>query len=197
LSAESVSPTPQERTRERILEGAKSAIARHGLAKVGMTDVSRSCGLSRGTLYRYFPTREKLLAELVARESDRFRGRLLAELGAAEPGADRVRAAIEHAARLTREHPVLQRLLETDSGFVLGVIRDQLPLIRTTVQELLGPVLEESSLVRSGVVRSSQLVDWTTRIMISAYLFPAAHPSEMAESLAAVHRALTLPRSDG
>lgn len=161
-----------------------------------MTDVSLSCGLSRGTVYRYFPTREKLLLELVARESDRFRGRLLAELEAAEPGAARVRAAIEHAARLTQEHPVLQRLLETDAAFVLGVIRDQLPLIRATVQELLGPVLEDSGLVRSGVVRTSQLVDWTTRIMISAYLFPDVHPTEMAESLAAVHRALTLPHSD-
>ena len=186
----------QERTRERILDGAVSAIARHGLAKVGMTDVSRSCGLSRGTVYRYFPTREKLLLELVARESDRFRGRLLAELEAAEPGAARVHAAIEHAARLTQEHPVLQRLLETDSAFVLGVVRDQLPVIRATVQELLGPVLEDSSLVRSGVVRTSQLVDWTTRIMISAYLFPDAHLTEMAESLAAVHRALTLPQTD-
>ena len=186
----------QERTRERILEGTRAAIARHGLAKLGMTDVSHSCGLSRGTVYRYFPTREKLLLELVAHESDRFRGRLLAELEAAEPGADRVRAAIEHAARLTQEHPVLQRLLETDAAFVLGVIREQLPLIRATVQELLGPVLEDSSLVRSGVVRSGQLVDWTMRIMISAYLFPDAHPSELAESLAAVHRALTLPPSD-
>ena len=46
------------RTRERILDGAMAAIARHGLSKLGMSDVSHSAGVSRGTLYRYFPSRE-------------------------------------------------------------------------------------------------------------------------------------------
>ena len=56
------------RTRERILDGAMAAIARHGLAKLGMSDVSVSAGVSRGTLYRYFPSREELLRDLAVFE---------------------------------------------------------------------------------------------------------------------------------
>ncbi len=53
------------------------AIARHGLAKLGMRDVSESAGVSRGTLYRYFSTREDLLTGLVREEVRRFRDRVL------------------------------------------------------------------------------------------------------------------------
>ena len=55
------------RTRARILEGAATAVARHGLAKLDMSDVSAISGVSRGTLYRYFPNRDALLAEYAAR----------------------------------------------------------------------------------------------------------------------------------
>ena len=42
-----------------------------------MTDVSESAGVSRGTLYRYFPTRARLLAGLVQHEMRRFRASML------------------------------------------------------------------------------------------------------------------------
>src|SRR5579885_3233177 len=48
-------------TRDKILEGARQAISVHGLKRVGMSDVSDAAGVSRGTLYRYFPSREQLL----------------------------------------------------------------------------------------------------------------------------------------
>ena len=187
-----VKPEAQQRTRDRILDGAMRAVARHGLVKLRMGDVSQSAGLSRGTVYRYFPNREKLLDELARREADRFQKQLLAELEKAEPKEERIRVALLYAARLASEHPVLRRLLETDSAFVLGFIREQLPVVRAVIHELLAPVLEESSLVRAGIATPQQLVDWLTRVMISAYLFPDPHPDEMVRALAAVHRALTV-----
>lgn len=193
---ESPSSESQARTRDRILSGAVSAIAHHGLAKLRMSDVSRHAGLSRASVYRYFPSREKLLEELVGREADRFRQHLLDELEGVVP-EERMRVALEHAERLTREHPVLQRVLETDSAFVLAVIREQLPVIRAAIHDLLAPVLRDSSLVQSGVATTSQLVDWTTRIMIFAYLFPDPHPGAMAESMAAIQRLLVVKPEQG
>ncbi len=187
-----VQPDAQQRTRDRILDGAMRAVARHGLGKLRMADVSQSAGLSRGTVYRYFPNLEKLFDELARREADRFQNQLLAELEKAEPKEERIRVALLYAARLASEHPVLQRLLETDSAFVLGFIREQLPVIRAVIHGLLAPVLEESNLVRAGIATPEQLVDWLTRVMISTYLFPDPHPDEMAGALAAVHRLLTV-----
>ncbi|MGH9045909.1 MAG: TetR/AcrR family transcriptional regulator, partial [Acidimicrobiales bacterium] len=42
-------------TRERILEAAYACVARWGLSKTSLEDVTREAVLSRSTLSRYFP----------------------------------------------------------------------------------------------------------------------------------------------
>jgi AcrR family transcriptional regulator len=177
-------------TRERILDGAAVAVARHGLAKLDMGDVSLTSGVSRGTLYRYFPGRDVLLAELAQREGVRFKQRMLEAIGAAPPGPERIRVALEHATRHVQEHPALQRLLETDPAFVLRALRREFPTIRAELGQVLGPILGELDLVRHRVVGTGQLVDWTVRLMISAFLVPEADADDMAHGLAAVCRLL-------
>ena len=108
------------RTRERILDGALRAIARHGLTKLGMSDVSDSAGVSRGTLYRYFPSREELLHEPGGvRERERFQQRVGEALRGAPPGATRLRGGAAARRPLRREHPAIRRLIETEPAFVL------------------------------------------------------------------------------
>ena len=49
-----------QRNRERILDVAKEAFARHG-ANASLDDIAKQVGVGPGTLYRHFPTREELL----------------------------------------------------------------------------------------------------------------------------------------
>lgn len=49
-----------QRNRERILEVAKGAFARHG-ANASLDDIAKQVGVGPGTLYRHFPTRAELL----------------------------------------------------------------------------------------------------------------------------------------
>src|ERR1700730_12105675 len=56
-----------QRNRERILEVAKQAFTRSG-ADASLDDIATQAGVGAGTLYRHFPTREALLAELAAAE---------------------------------------------------------------------------------------------------------------------------------
>ncbi len=180
-------------TRDRILDGALDAVARHGLSKLGMADVSHSAGLSRGTVYRYFPNREDLLRQLAQREGQRFQRRLRDEVERASPEAnERIRLALEHAVRLTREHPILLRLLETDPALVIESLREQLPEIRRGLDRMLRKSLESTPLVESGAVKVIDVVDWVTRLMVSAYLFPDPNPARLARSLAALHHTLTV-----
>jgi AcrR family transcriptional regulator len=53
------------RNRERILQAARGACAEHG-ASVQIDDVARSAGVGVGTVYRHFPTKDALIAALVA-----------------------------------------------------------------------------------------------------------------------------------
>jgi AcrR family transcriptional regulator len=188
--ASSLRSPSRDRTRERILDGAVRAVALHGLAKLAMGDVSASAGVARGTLYRYFPTREVLLDALARREAERFLGRVLDALRAAPPGEARLRVVFEHATRHMREHPALQRLLASEPAFVLTSIRTRLPEIRAALAGPLAPLLADTALVRSGAVGAEQLVDWMTRFLISMYLFEDPEPAETLRALVATHRLL-------
>lgn len=50
-----------EATEKKILEVALHRIIKHGESGVSMTEICRDVGISRPTIYRYFPTREVLL----------------------------------------------------------------------------------------------------------------------------------------
>src|SRR3984885_12934065 len=60
-----------QRNRERILETAKQAFARHG-ANASLDDISRQVGVGPGTLYRHFPTREELLQAVYRAELEKL-----------------------------------------------------------------------------------------------------------------------------
>jgi AcrR family transcriptional regulator len=181
------------RTRERILEGALQAVARHGLTKLGMHDVCEHAGVSRGTLYRYFPNRDVLLRSLAEFERDRFQQRVGEALRNAPPGAARLRVALQHVARYVGEHPAIQRLIENEPAFILRYVRDQFPTLCATTGAFFAPLVATAEPVRQGLATPEQLVDWLTRVMISAVLFPDRDPDGMARSLTAVFGLLAGP----
>src|SRR5215217_485637 len=55
---------PEERPRQ-ILEAAFAVFAEHGLAAARLDDVAKRAGLSKGTIYLYFPNKEELFREMV------------------------------------------------------------------------------------------------------------------------------------
>ncbi|WP_246121832.1 TetR/AcrR family transcriptional regulator [Pseudonocardia cypriaca] len=57
-----------QRNRERILQAARELV--HEPGELKLNAVAKACGVGQGTLYRHFPTREDLLAEVYRREMD-------------------------------------------------------------------------------------------------------------------------------
>src|SRR6266536_3665646 len=55
--------------RSRILDTALDLVGRHGLAELSMEELAARAGVSRATLYRLFPGKAALCAELVRRFS--------------------------------------------------------------------------------------------------------------------------------
>ena len=60
-----------QRNRERILDVAKEAFARHG-ANASLDDIAKQAGVGPGTLYRHFPTREELLQAVYRAELEKL-----------------------------------------------------------------------------------------------------------------------------
>lgn len=51
--------------RQQLMEGARRAFLEHGFDGASIGDIVRAAGISKGTLYAYFPSKEKLFETLV------------------------------------------------------------------------------------------------------------------------------------
>jgi AcrR family transcriptional regulator len=159
-------------TRDRILEAALLAMGRVGLRRMTMGDVGDAAGLSRGTVYRYFPTKEHLLEVVAEYERDRFADGLrgwLVGVPTDELGLDDV---AEYIITYLRQHPALTLMVDTEPAFVLGFLRHQLPVFHQITEELLGPVMANALSVKEGWVTGHELNELLLRVVLSIFLVP-------------------------
>lgn len=63
--------------RDALLQAAHDLFSRHGFADTRMDDVAAAAGVSKGTVYLYFPTKEALFAALLRRDVLPRVGRIL------------------------------------------------------------------------------------------------------------------------
>jgi len=103
----------------KVVEGALRAIARFGLAKLTVDDVAREAGISRATLYRYFPGRGAVLAAVIHAETERLERGLDEALAEATTLAEALAAVAGFGARAFAGHEALQHLLANEPGAVL------------------------------------------------------------------------------
>lgn len=103
----------------KVVDGALRAIARFGLTKLTVDDVAREAGISRATLYRYFPGRGAVLAAVVQSETERLRRGLDEALGDVTSLPESLAAVAGFGARAFVGHEALQHLLATEPGTVL------------------------------------------------------------------------------
>jgi AcrR family transcriptional regulator len=59
------------RKRQQILDGARRLFLSEGFDAASMGEIAKAAGVSKGTLYVYFESKEELFAELVAVERDK------------------------------------------------------------------------------------------------------------------------------
>jgi AcrR family transcriptional regulator len=85
-SGSAASELPGEKA-ARIVEAMRASVAARGIAGATFDHVAREAGVSRGLLHYYFQTKERLLVEVVRRESQ-VRGELLDQAVAGAANAD-------------------------------------------------------------------------------------------------------------
>ena len=57
-----------ENVREQLLSEAKKQIAEYGYSKTTIRSVAKACGLGTGTVYNYFPSKDMLIASVMAED---------------------------------------------------------------------------------------------------------------------------------
>ncbi|CAM5780505.1 TetR family transcriptional regulator OS=Rhizobacter sp. Root404 OX=1736528 GN=ASC76_07500 PE=4 SV=1 [Rhizobacter fulvus] len=69
-------PSRKQRTHDRIVDVAATAVRRDGYAGVGVADIMKQAGLTHGGFYAHFDSRDHLLAEAIERAGARSMERM-------------------------------------------------------------------------------------------------------------------------
>src|SRR5436190_856238 len=96
---------------QRIVDAMRASVALRGAAGSTFDHVAREAGVSRGLLHYYFGTKERLLVEVVRRDTDIWLATLDAALADAHTADDFIEALVRS----------LEDMVEHDFGFVTFV----------------------------------------------------------------------------
>ena len=163
-------------TRDRIVDAAFRAVERFGLSRFTMDDVAGLAGVSRQSVYRYFDSKDALIVALVYREEEAFIDGVRDAHSRHQELEDAMREAILFCLRTAREHPLLDRLLESEPDALL-------PFLTTRGGGVIGrarAVIEDLATQRDQL--DPELVhrtaDLAVRAIVSYTLTPSDDPPE-------------------
>jgi AcrR family transcriptional regulator len=152
--------------RPRIVQAAYECVARWGFSKTTVEDAAREAGVSRATLYRYFPGgRDELLAAVVAWENARFFARLYDEVREAATLEEVMELGIVFARRDIQEHDVLQRVLDTEPDLLLPKLTVEAEGTQRMIAAFLEPYLAREPLAPG--VDLTEAADFLARMVLS------------------------------
>jgi AcrR family transcriptional regulator len=192
------SAVPRRRNvREEIYSAALTCFERHGVRRTLMEDVAREVGVSRPTIYYYFPDKDALVLEVIVRQVREIHRRIT-ETVRVEDGLPAMIEASLTTIRLSAENQYLQLLTRPDSGGLTARLAES-DVVMGLQRELWYPMLEAAH--QRGELRTDRHFDdvirWITflefslitsggafgytdedacRAALSAYLVPALRP---------------------
>src|SRR5262245_15230219 len=199
-TAESAAPTAASRrrnVREDIYGAALTSFERAGVRRTLMEDVAREAGVSRPTIYYYFPDKDALVLEVIVRQVREIH-RQIRETVNPEGGLPAMIEASLATIRLSSENQYLQLLTQPDTAGLTGRLAES-DIVMGLQRELWYPMLEaarerrelrtdrdfddvirwitflEFSLLTSGAVFGFA-TDGERRDALAAYLVPALRP---------------------
>jgi AcrR family transcriptional regulator len=174
--------TAQNTSAELILAAAKRAIAAKGPGKLTLSEVASAAGVSRPTLYRWFPTKDDLLTALTRFERARFDEGLRGVIDAHRTPARRLDAALRYLLTYLDES-MGSDPIGVDPEFALRSLNHSLGDQVAALVRVLGPALDEVPAVRVKAMTRTQCAEMFLRVAYSHYLFPHTDTQELLVSM--------------
>ena len=167
---------------ELILAAARRAILERGPGSLTLSAVAAAAGVSRPTLYRWFPTKEDLLGAIADYETRLFDVGLRAAVEAHRSPARRLDAALRYLVTYL-DDSLGADSIGLDPAFALRSLAEGLePQVHALVR-LLGDDFAQVPAVRAGGLSREQAAEVFIRLAYSHYLVPHPEPELLLASM--------------
>jgi AcrR family transcriptional regulator len=109
-------PGTENEARRRIVRAAMACIDRAGLAKTSFSDIAAEAGVTRQTVYRYFPSLADILSAVALDRVAEFAGRMERHLGTFGTATEVAVESVVFAVRVVPDDPHLGLLLQASEA---------------------------------------------------------------------------------
>lgn len=153
----------------RLFESSAGLFARYGFQKTSINDITRAAGVSKGSMYLEFPSKEALFQALIRHE---FRAYLAeaAEQIAADPEGGRLSRIYHHCIQALLDREFLRALYTQESRDLTRVMSQRGPE-QYHPRVLLGTSFIER-MQRAGLIRSDYAPDVLSHLLSILMLGP-------------------------
>ncbi|PHR92935.1 MAG: TetR family transcriptional regulator [Robiginitomaculum sp.] len=156
----------------KILMGTLQACSRQNAKRLTMSDICLVSGVSRGTLYKYFKTKDNVLAALTEYLTLQFETGIHAAADSQTDPLEKFRAVLawhDHFSSL--EAP--DRLVFSEPEFSFGFLRDNFHRHTQAMQDALSPSFDHFDSLRGQKIDRAFFSELIIRIQQSRLLLPA------------------------
>jgi len=118
------SQADRERIRAKLIKAGKDLINRMALRRLSVDDVVRSAGISKGSFYSFFPSREDFILSIFEDWEAEYRGALIREISQGKGGArERIERFFRGAFAILEKEPGLTQM----NGREIQTLIERLP----------------------------------------------------------------------
>ncbi len=166
---------PADGNQDRILQTALEEITEGGLRRFTVDRLAKRVGLSRVTLYRYFPGKEGILEAVLMRELRRFMTQVGEVVARYDTLDQRVVEGFIFALTWLRQHALLNRLLRKEPELILPLLTTHGTPVVTAARDFIVSFAREgdqSGLVQLDSQELQVLSEMLARLILSLVLTP-------------------------
>jgi AcrR family transcriptional regulator len=177
-----------EDTRTRIMQAAINCAELSSVGGFSLEDVGDSAGVSRTTIYRYFPAgRPQLVQETATWEIARFWARLAEAVADLPTLEDQLVAGLVIGRKLIQKSQILENMLDSEMLELVAAVQPSEPLVHGVIRDFMRDLLiaEEAA----GRLRSEMTPDLGADYLMRMTLSWMASPTglDLSDEEAAHH----------
>ena len=135
--------TRRDEKKGQLLNAARAVVARFGYRKSTLEDIAAEAGVSRATLYYYFPNKEEVFRALIVHEIERFQSVLLEAVDPDAPADERLMSFVRARFRHLRELKSLYSVTEHFARDFLPMASEELAGFQEAEKAFLSSLIQQ------------------------------------------------------